>query len=202
MQPQPPKTYNPTTVPNHFEEICAILQVDEQVKQQAIVYYEKARQEGVLRRLKARGVWGASLYVAARAHGVFLDICTIAEAANMCKTTLRRYVWNLAKHFDLATHPVDLKRVLIQFTDQLGVSIATRQEAMKLLDKTLKAGLEKGMKAGSLLGAIMQVACALTGDFRSLETIANTTATYKSTITASRRKLVTGLGLERYQRVP
>ena len=160
MHEKPLKTQNTTKVPDHFEEICALLQVNEPVKQQAIAYYEKIQQEGGLRRRKVKVVWGAALYVAARAHGVLLDICNIAKAANVCKPPLRRYVWVLAKLFDLTSHPVDLKQALFQLTDRLGVAPTTRQEAWELLNQVLKAGLEWGTKAGSLLGAIMQVACA------------------------------------------
>lgn len=202
MPQQHLKPHNTKPLHNHFEGVCSLLQVNKEIKKRALTYYKKARYRGFLRGRKADVVRGAALYAAARAQGVSLNPSHIAEAANLSVKILRRYVWDLMNLLDLHSTPVHLEKNLDQLVSQLEVSHATRQKATELLTQVRKVGLVKGMKTGSLLGAIIQVACAMTGEFRSLRDIASATATHKSTITTARRILVTSLGLEHPTRTP
>lgn len=165
--------------------MASALDLPEPVHETASVLYRRAIEEGLLPGRSIEGMASASLYAAARQHGLPRPLAEFAEVSRVEKIRVQRAYRYLARELGLAIEPEEPSQYLPRLASSLEVSSEAERLSRELLKVVTEAGVHGGKSPAGLAAAALYAAARLTNEQLTQETVSN--AGYVSTMTIRNR---------------
>ncbi|MFB6172879.1 MAG: transcription initiation factor IIB family protein [Haloarculaceae archaeon] len=145
-----------------LERMGSALGLPEHVRETASVIYRRALDEDLLPGRSIEGVATASLYAAARQHGVPRSLTEVAAVSRVDEEEFKRTYRYVNRELNLEVRPADPAQYLVRFASDLVVPEETTRLARDLLDAGQRAGVDSGRNPIGLAAAAVYAAGRLT----------------------------------------
>lgn len=156
--------YNLKHALGEINRMASALGLPEPVRETAGVLYRRAVNENLLPGRSIEGMSTASLYAAARQHGVPRSLTTFANVSRVEKLRIQRAYRHLSRELNLEIEPEDPAQYLPQFASALGVSDETERLSRELLDVATNNAIHSGKSPAGLAAAALYAASRLTNE--------------------------------------
>lgn len=168
-----------------IERMASALGLPKSCRETASVIYRQAVDQGLLPGRSIEAMATASLYAAARQHGVPRTLVTFETVSRIEKLPIQRAYRYMSRELGLAVEPADPIEYLPQIASLLSVSDEVKRMARELLDTAEKQGLHSGRAPAGLAAAAVYAASRLTNETVTQETVGE--AANVSTVTIRNR---------------
>lgn len=174
--------YNLKHALGEINRMASALGLPEPVRETAGVLYRRAVNENLLPGRSIEGMSTASLYAAARQHGVPRSLTAFANVSRVEKLRIQRAYRHLSRELNLEIEPEDPAQYLPQFASALEVSDETERLSRELLDVATNHAIHSGKSPAGLAAAALYAAAQLTNEKLTQETVSDATNMSKLTI--------------------
>lgn len=168
-----------------INRMASALGLPKPVHETAGVLYRRAVEENLLPGRSIEGMSTASLYAAARQHGIPRRIIEFAEVSHVTEIRIQRAYRYLSRELNLEIVPEDPKRYLPQFASSLEVSDEAEQLSRELLEVATNNAVHSGKSPAGLAAAALYAATTLTNEKLTQKTVSN--VAYVSRVTIRKR---------------
>lgn len=168
-----------------IERMASALGLPKSCRETASVVYRQAVDHGLLPGRSIEAMATASLYAAARQHGMPRTLVAFEAVSRVEKLPIQRAYRYLSKELGLAVEPADPVEYLPQIASPLSVSDEAERMARDLLDTAKQQDLHSGRAPAGLAAAAVYAATQLTNEALTQETVGE--AANVSTVTIRNR---------------
>ena len=168
-----------------IERMASALGLPKSCRETASVIYKQAVNHGLLPGRSIEAMATASLYAAARQHGMPRTLVAFETVSRVEKLPIQRAYRYMSKELGLAVEPADPVEYLPQIASPLSISDEAERMARDLLDTAKKQDLHSGRAPAGLAAAAVYAATQLTNEAITQETVGE--AANVSTVTIRNR---------------
>jgi transcription initiation factor TFIIB len=147
-----------------ISRMASALGLPESVRETAGVLYRRAVEDDLLPGRSIEGMSTASLYAAARQHGVPRPLTEFADVSRVEKVRIQRAYRFLSRELGLEIEPEDPARYLPQFASSLEVTDETERRSREILDVATSNAVHSGKNPAGLAAAALYAATHLTNE--------------------------------------
>jgi len=180
-----------------LDRICCLLNVTDNLKEEAAMIYRKAVNHGLVRGRSVESVVAAVIYIVCRNHQTpktLMELSVVSDVKGK----------DIVKSYKKLCHGLKIKLAVStpmdyvsQFASALGLSGETEARAVEILEKAVELGVGCGRSPTGVAAAAIYIAGKLTGD-RQLQSEMQEKLPGVTRVTISSRaeELVEALGIE------
>jgi transcription initiation factor TFIIB len=147
-----------------ISRMASALGLPESVRETAGALYRRAVEDDLLPGRSIEGMSTASLYAAARQHGVPRPLTEFADVSRVEKVRIQRAYRFLSRELGLEIEPEDPARYLPQFASSLEVTDETERRSREILDVATSNAVHSGKNPAGLAAAALYAATHLTNE--------------------------------------
>jgi transcription initiation factor TFIIB len=154
-----------------INRMASALGLPESVRETAGVLYRRAVEQNLLPGRSIEGMSTASLYAAARQHGVPRPLTEFADVSRVEKLRIQRAYRYLSRELGLEIKPEDPIEYLPQFASSLNVSDEAERRSRELLEVATDNAIHSGKSPAGLAASALYAATHLTNEQLTQETV-------------------------------
>lgn len=147
-----------------ISRMSSALGLAESIRETAAILYRRAVDENLLPGRSIEEMATASLYGAARQHGMPRTLVEFATVSRVEKLRIQRAYRYLSRELDLQIEPADPSEYVRQFASTLEVSEEAERLARELLDIAKTQDVHSGKSPAGLAAAALYAAARLSND--------------------------------------
>ncbi len=181
---------------SELTKVAYKLNLPRNVLETASVIYRQVVRKRLIRGRSIQGVVAASIYMACRQCNVIRSLEEVGNAANISKKENGRNYRFLLRNLETRGPPVEAKRYVSKFVNQLTLSGNVENIAMLILDQAMEMRLTGGRGPGGIAAAATYIACLLTNERRTQGEIARGAHVTEVTIRNRYKELIQKLVFE------
>lgn len=156
-----------------IERMASALGLPKGVRETAGAVYRRAVNEDLLPGRSIEGMSTASLYAAARQHGMPRPLSEFSDVSRVEKIRVQRAYRYLSRELGLEIEPVDPVEYLPQFASSLEISDEAERLSHELIEVAKKDAVHSGKSPAGLAGAALYASSHLTNEQITQETVSN-----------------------------
>jgi len=165
-----------------ISRMASALGLPESVRETAGVLYRRAVDEDLLPGRSIEGMSTASLYAAARQHGMPRPLTEFADVSRVEKIRIQRAYRYLSRELGLEIEPEDPTQYIPQFASSLDVSDEAERRSRELLEVATNNAVHSGKSPAGLAAAALYAATHLTNEQLTQETVSEVAHVSRVTI--------------------
>ncbi|MXR43065.1 transcription initiation factor IIB 2 [Halobaculum sp. WSA2] len=165
-----------------ISRMASALGLPESVRETTGVLYRRAVEEDLLPGRSIEGMSTASLYAAARQHGMPRTLTEFADVSRVEKIRIQRAYRYLSRELGLEIEPENPTRYIPQFASSLDVSDEAERRSRELLEVATNNAVHSGKSPAGLAAAALYAATHLTNEQLTQETVSEVAHVSRVTI--------------------
>nr|WP_201289644.1 TFIIB-type zinc ribbon-containing protein [Halobaculum saliterrae] len=165
-----------------ISRMASALGLPESVRETAGVLYRRAVEQNLLPGRSIEGMSTASLYAAARQHGMPRPLTEFADVSRVEKIRIQRAYRYLSRELGLEIKPEDPTQYIPQFASSLDVSDEAERRSRELLEVATNNAVHSGKSPAGLAAAALYAATHLTNEQLTQETVSEVAHVSRVTI--------------------
>ncbi|AAV44623.1 MULTISPECIES: transcription initiation factor IIB [Halobacteriales] len=165
-----------------ISRMASALGLPESVRETAGVLYRRAVEQNLLPGRSIEGMSTASLYAAARQHGMPRPLTEFADVSRVEKIRIQRAYRYLSRELGLEIEPEDPMQYIPQFASSLDVSDEAERRSRELLEVATDNAVHSGKSPAGLAAAALYAATHLTNEQLTQETVSEVAHVSRVTI--------------------
>ena len=165
-----------------ISRMASALGLPESVRETAGVLYRRAVEQNLLPGRSIEGMSTASLYAAARQHGMPRPLTEFADVSRVEKIRIQRAYRYLSRELGLEIKPEDPTQYIPQFASSLDVSDEVERRSRELLEVATNNAVHSGKSPAGLAAAALYAATHLTNEQLTQETVSEVAHVSRVTI--------------------
>jgi transcription initiation factor TFIIB len=165
-----------------IDRMASALGFPESIRETAGVLYRRAVEENLLPGRSIEGISTASLYAAARQHGMPRPITEFADVSRVEKIRIQRAYRYLSRELGLEIKPEDPIQYIPQFASSLDVSDEAERRARELLEVATDKAVHSGKNPAGLAAAALYAATLPTNEHLTQEMVSEVAHVSRVTI--------------------
>jgi transcription initiation factor TFIIB len=162
--------------------MASALGLPESVRETAGALYRRAVKEDLLPGRSIEGMSTASLYGAARQHGMPRPLTEFADVSRVEEIRIQRAYRYLSRELGLEIEPEDPIQYIPQFASSLDVSDEAERRSRELLEVATNNAIHSGKSPAGLAAAALYAATYLTNEQLTQETVSDVACVGRVTI--------------------
>jgi transcription initiation factor TFIIB len=147
-----------------IDRMASALGLPTDIKEAASLLYRKAVKQNLIKGRSIEELGSAVLYITCRQYRVPRTLKEIAAVSRMPLKKIRRAYIFLLKNLELRLMPPDPRHYIPRFCSELGLSDATREQAIALMRETKDMAAAKGWGPTGTAAAAIYLAANLSGE--------------------------------------
>jgi transcription initiation factor TFIIB len=147
-----------------IDRMASALRLPTDIKEAASLLYRKAVKQNLIKGRSIEELGSAALYITCRQYGVPRTLKEIAAVSRMPLKKIRRAYIFLLKNLELKLAPPDPTHYIPRFCSELGLSDATREQAIVIMRKAKEMAAAKGWGPTGTAAAAIYLAANITGE--------------------------------------
>jgi len=168
--------------PVEIDRMASALNLPNDIKEATSVIYRKAAKQKLIKGRSIEELVSAMLYITCRQFGVPRTLKEITEVSRMPLKKIRRTYLALLKKMEIKVAPVDPVRYIPRFCSELGLSDATREKAIVMIQEVKEMIAAKGWAPAATAAATIYLATTLSGESVATKEIAKVAGTTPITL--------------------
>nr|WP_284438489.1 TFIIB-type zinc ribbon-containing protein [Halomicroarcula laminariae] len=173
-----------------INRMASALGLTEPVRETGGVIYKRAVEEELLPGRSIEGMTTASLYVAARQHGVPRPMGAFADVSRVKQIRIERAFRYLSRELSLPIKPEEPTEYIPQFASSLEVSEEAKRVANEILDVAVQNGVHSGKSPDGLAAASLYAATHITNEKLTQEAVSEVSHKCVTTIRTRYQELL------------
>jgi transcription initiation factor TFIIB len=165
-----------------ISRMASALGLPESVRETAGALYRRAVEENLLPGRSIEGMSTASLYAAARQHGMPRPLTEFADVSRVEKIRIQRAYRYLSRELGLEIKPEDPIQYIPQFASSLDVSDEAERRSRELLEVATDNAIHSGKSPAGLAAAALYAATYLTNEQLTQEEVSDVARVGRVTI--------------------
>ena len=165
-----------------ISRMASALGLPEPVRETAGVLYRRAVEENLLPGRSIEGMSTASLYAAARQHGMPRPLTEFADVSRVEKIRIQRAYRYLSRELGLEIEPEAPMQYIPQFASALDISDEAERRSRELLKVATNNAIHSGKSPAGLAAAALYAAARLTNEQLTQETVSEAAHVSRVTI--------------------
>jgi len=165
-----------------IDRMACALNLPNDIKEATSVIYRKAAKQKLIKGRSIEELVSAMLYITCRQFGVPRTLKEITEVSRMPLKKIRRTYLALLKKMEIKVAPVDPVRYIPRFCSELGLSDATREKAIVMIQEVKEMIAAKGWAPAATAAAAIYLATTLSGESVATKEIAKVAGTTPITL--------------------
>ena len=165
-----------------ISRMASALGLPESIRETAGVLYRRAVEQNLLPGRSIEGMSTASLYAAARQHGMPRPLSEFADVSRVEKIRIQRAYRYLSRELGLEIKPEDPTQYIPQFASSLDVSDEAERRSRELLEVATNNAVHSGKSPAGLAAAALYAATHLTNEQLTQETVSEVAHVSRVTI--------------------
>ena len=179
-----------------LDRVASSLGLPENIKESAALLYRKAVKEELIRGRLIESVVAAVIYAICRIQGIPRTLDEISKASGIEKKEIGRAYRFLKIELNLDVPLTNPSQYVPKFATALRLGGSVQEEAIKLINKSLRKGLISGRGPTGVAAAALYIASAMFGEKRTQKEVADVAGVTEVTIRNRYRELKKELGLK------
>jgi transcription initiation factor TFIIB len=180
-----------------ISRMSSALDLPKSVQETASVLYRRAVENDLLPGRSIEAVATASLYAAARQHGVPRSISEFVPVSRVEKIRTQRAYRYISRELGLEIKPEDPIKYIPQFASSLDVSDEAERRSIELLEVAKETGTHSGKSPAGLAAGALYAATHLTNEQLTQKTVSNAANVSRVTIRNRYQELLEVYGNQR-----
>ncbi len=179
-----------------LDRVASSLGLPENIKESAALLYRKAVKEELIRGRLIESVVAAVIYAICRIQGIPRTLDEISKASGIEKKEIGRAYRFLKIELNVDVPLTNPSQYVPKFATALRLGGQVQEEAIKLINKSLRKGLISGRGPTGVAAAALYIASAMFGEKRTQKEVADVAGVTEVTIRNRYRELKKELGLK------
>jgi len=179
-----------------LDRVASSLGLPENIKESAALLYRKAVKEELIRGRLIESVVAAVIYAICRIQGIPRTLDEISKASGIEKKEIGRAYRFLKIELNVDVPLTNPSQYVPKFATALRLGGSVQEEAIKLINKSLRKGLISGRGPTGVAAAALYIASAMFGEKRTQKEVADVAGVTEVTIRNRYRELKKELGLK------
>src|SRR3989338_4152042 len=179
-----------------LDRVASSLGLPENIKERAALLYRKAVKEELIRGRLIESVVAAVIYAICRIQGIPRTLDEISKASGIEKKEIGRAYRFLKIELNVDVLLTNPSQYVPKFATALRLGGSVQEEAIKLINKSLRKGLISGRGPTGVAAAALYIASAMFGEKRTQKEVADVAGVTEVTIRNRYRELKKELGLK------
>ena len=179
-----------------LDRVASSLGLPENIKESAALLYRKAVKEELIRGRLIESVVAAVIYAICRIQGIPRTLDEISKASGIEKKEIGRAYRFLKIELNVDVPLTNPSQYVPKFANALRLGGSVQEEAIKLINKSLRKGLISGRGPTGVAAAALYIASAMFGEKRTQKEVADVAGVTEVTIRNRYRELKKRLNIE------
>ncbi|MHA1952688.1 MAG: transcription initiation factor IIB [Candidatus Heimdallarchaeaceae archaeon] len=178
-----------------LRRIVSQLELSEEIAEAAATTYRKALKADLIRGRSIESMVAAAVYIAARQYNNPTTLKDIEKTINADRKVIARCFRLYVQELRIRPTPIDPAVLLSRLCNELELTTATQNEALKILEESKSRRLDMGKNPLSVAAAAIYIAGIRTGERRTQQQVAKAAKTTPVTLRNRFREIVDSLEL-------
>ena len=179
-----------------LKRVASFLKLPKAVEEEAAKIYTLAVQRGLVRGRSMESVVAGALYAACRRHEIPRTLDELSEASGIEKKEVGRTYRFIIRKLGIKVKQSSPKDYISRFSSVLGLSPATQNDALTILDRAKEVELTSGRGPAGIAAAALYVAALMNDEKKTQREVADIAGITEVTIRNRYKELIDKLNLE------
>ena len=178
-----------------LRRIVSQLELSDEIAESAATTYRKALKADLIRGRSIESMVAAAVYIASRQYNNPTTLKDIEKHINADRKVIARCFRIYVQELNMKPTPIDPAVLLAKLCNELDLTTATQNEALKILEESRSRRLDMGKNPLSVAAAAIYIASIRTGERRTQQQVAKVAKTTPVTLRNRFREIVDALDL-------
>jgi len=178
-----------------LRRIVSQLELSDEIAEAAATTYRKALKADLIRGRSIESMVAAAVYIASRQYNNPTTLKDIEKHINADRKVIARCFRIYVQELNMKPTPIDPAVLLAKLCNELDLTTATQNEALKILEESRSRRLDMGKNPLSVAAAAIYIASIRTGERRTQQQVAKVAKTTPVTLRNRFREIVDSLDL-------
>ncbi len=178
-----------------LRRIVSQLELSDEIAEVAATTYRKALKADLIRGRSIESMVAAAIYIASRQYNNPTTLKDVEKHINADRKVIARCFRIYVQELNIKPTPIDPAVLLAKLCNELELTTATQNEALKILEESRSRRLDMGKNPLSVAAAAIYIASIRTGERRTQQQVAKVAKTTPVTLRNRFREIVDALDL-------
>jgi transcription initiation factor TFIIB len=178
-----------------LRRIVSQLELSDEIAESAATNYRKALKADLIRGRSIESMVAAAIYIASRQYNNPTTLKDIEKHIHADRKVIARCFRIYVQELNMKPTPLDPAVLLAKLCNELDLTVATQNEALKILEESRSRRLDMGKNPLSVAAAAIYIASIRTGERRTQQQVAKVAKTTPVTLRNRFREIVDSLDL-------